>query len=65
MLVLSRKVGERVVIAGGIVVQVLEVSGRRIRLGVEAPPEVAIWREELPAAWEPAPALQGTVREPR
>jgi hypothetical protein len=32
MLVLSRKVGERVLIADGIVVQVLEVSGRRIHL---------------------------------
>jgi carbon storage regulator len=65
MLVLSRKVGERVVIAGGIVVQVLEVSGQRIRLGVEAPPEVTIWREELSAAREPAPALQRTVRKSR
>jgi len=43
MLVLSRKVGERMVIGETIVLTVLEVSGRRIRLGIEAPPGVAIW----------------------
>ena len=47
MLVLSRKVGERVVIGDGIVVTVLEVKGRQVRLGFEAPPDVQIWRGEL------------------
>jgi carbon storage regulator len=47
MLVLSRKVGERVVIAENIVVTVLEVKGRQVRLGFEAPPDVQIWRGEL------------------
>jgi carbon storage regulator len=65
MLVLSRKVGERVRIAGGIVVQVLEVTGRRIRLGVEAPPGVNIWRDELSASREPAATCQGVVRKSR
>ena len=49
MLVLSRKVGEAVVIAGGIVVRVLDASGGRIRLGVDAPEEVLILREEIAA----------------
>ena len=67
MLVLSRKVGERVVIDNEIIVQVLEVNGQRIRLGVEAPPEIGIWREEiagdehLVSASAPAPV----VRKPR
>src|SRR5262249_4863486 len=52
MLVLTRKVGERLVIGGGITVQVLGVNGRRIRLGVEAPAEVAVRRDELPAIAE-------------
>src|SRR5204863_5511212 len=47
MLVLSRKVGERVVIGDRIVVTVLEVKGRQVRLGFEAPPVVQIWRGEL------------------
>jgi carbon storage regulator len=47
MLVLSRKIGERVVIGDRIVVTVLEVKGRQVRLGFEAPPDVQIWRGEL------------------
>jgi carbon storage regulator len=46
MLVLSRKVGERIVIAGDIVVQVMAVNGGRVRLGIDAPASVGIWREE-------------------
>jgi carbon storage regulator len=65
MLVLSRKVGERVVIAGEVVVQVLEVHGQQIRLGVEAPPEVTILREELSPQREPSLASRRTVRKPR
>jgi carbon storage regulator len=47
MLVLSRKVGESVVIEGGIVVRVLAVHGGRIQLGIEAPAEVSVRRSEL------------------
>jgi carbon storage regulator len=47
MLVLSRKIGESIVIGGGIVIRVLEVNGGRIRLGVEAPVEVVVRRSEL------------------
>ena len=65
MLVLSRKAGERVPIGEGIVVEVLEVYGRRVRLGIEAPGDVAIRREELPAVLEAAPACPAGVRKPR
>ena len=47
MLVLRSKVGERVVIGEQIVVAVLEVKGRQVRLGFEAPPDIQIWRGEL------------------
>jgi len=47
MLVLSRKVDQAVVIQGGIVVKILEVSGDRVKLGISAPREVSILREEL------------------
>jgi len=60
MLVLSRKVGERLVIADNIVVEVLEVRGRQIRLGVQAPAEVEVWREERlrpPGGTQPQPCL--------
>lgn len=47
MLVFRRKVGEAVVIDGRIEVQVLEVSGSRVKLGFSAPPEVTVMRKEL------------------
>jgi carbon storage regulator len=47
MLVLSRKVGEEVVIAGNIRVKVVAVRGNQIRLGVIAPPEVSVDRSEV------------------
>jgi carbon storage regulator len=47
MLVLSRKCGEKIVIGGDIVVEVLGVQGDRIKLGITAPYSVPIVREEL------------------
>lgn len=47
MLVLSRKVRERVLIGANIQVTVLAARGNQIRLGLSAPPEVLICREEL------------------
>lgn len=47
MLVLTRKVGETIVIANDIVVTVLEIRGGQVRLGVEAPREVSILRSEV------------------
>jgi carbon storage regulator CsrA len=57
MLVLSRKLGEKVVIGGGITVTVLDVIGGRIRLGIDAPDDVRILRGEL-ACWLEADAGQ-------
>jgi carbon storage regulator len=56
MLVLSRRIGQRVMIGDDVVVSVLEVRGSTIRLGIEAPPSVPIHREELLA--------REAVREP-
>jgi carbon storage regulator len=47
MLVLTRKVGEQLVIDNRIIVQVVQINGNRIRIGIEAPPEVQIKRQEL------------------
>ncbi len=46
MLVLSRKKDESIIIDGNITVTVVEVKGNRIKLGISAPPEVAVHREE-------------------
>lgn len=47
MLVVSRKIGERILIGDKIAITVVKVSGGAVRLGVEAPAELAVMREEL------------------
>ena len=47
MLVLSRRVNERLVIGNNVVITVQRISGNRITLGIEAPREVRIRRGEL------------------
>lgn len=47
MLVLSRKLGEKIVIGENVVVTVVKIDRNQIRLGIEAPPEVSVYREEI------------------
>ncbi|PQO42449.1 carbon storage regulator [Blastopirellula marina] len=47
MLVLSRRIGEKIEIGDGITITVLRVSGKTIRLGIEAPSSVPIRRAEI------------------
>jgi carbon storage regulator len=62
MLVLTRKLGEVIRVGDVVTVRVLEVRGNQVRLGVEAPADVRIYREEvyraIHAENEPAPELQ-------
>ena len=47
MLILTRKVGETLVIGGEIEVTVLGQKGNQVRLGVEAPKEISVHRQEI------------------
>lgn len=47
MLILSRKVGDAILVEGGIRIVVLAVDGGVVRLGIEAPASVGIVREEV------------------
>ncbi len=47
MLVVSRKVGERILIGDKITVTVVKIGSSGIRIGIEAPKEMAVVREEL------------------
>ncbi len=47
MLIVSRHVGERVVIGEDVVVEVLEISGSTVRIGIKAPRSVPVHREEI------------------
>ena len=62
MLVLSRKESERIRLGESIVVTVIRVSGDKVRLGIEAPPNVLVLRDEL-EPHEKAALLQSAVRE--
>jgi carbon storage regulator len=47
MLVLTRKIGQQVVLAGNIEVSVVEIKGNKVRLAFHAPEEVHIRRKEI------------------
>ncbi|MBP2655606.1 MAG: csrA [Firmicutes bacterium] len=47
MLALTRKVGEQIIIGDNIVITVVDVKGDGVRLGIEAPKEIKIYRGEI------------------
>jgi len=47
MLVLSRKLNEKIVIDGGIVITVVKIDRNQVRLGIEAPGHIPVYREEI------------------
>ena len=47
MLVLSRKQNERIRVGDSVVVTVVRASGDKVRIGIEAPPDVRVLRDEL------------------
>ena len=62
MLVLSRKVGETIVVGGRIRITLTSVHRRQVRLAIQAPPELPILREELRRECDPRPSGDGTTR---
>ena len=47
MLILTRKIGASIVIDNNIVITVLGINGHQVRLGVDAPKEISVHREEI------------------
>ena len=47
MLILTRRVGESVMIGDDVTVTIIEVRGTQVRIGVSAPKDVAVHREEI------------------
>ena len=47
MLILSRKVGERIIIGDNICIDVIDMRGSRVRIGITAPREIPVDREEV------------------
>ena len=47
MLIFTRRIGEEIRIGDDIRVRIIEIKGKQVRLGIEAPPEVIVHREEI------------------
>ncbi len=47
MLILTRKAGERITIGNDIVITIIEIHGKQVKIGIEAPKEMAVHREEV------------------
>jgi carbon storage regulator len=66
VLVVSRKIGERLLIGDKIAITIVKVAGGAVRLGVEAPPELPIMREELALEIQAEEAaVEASHRSPR
>ena len=58
MLIVTRKAGQRIMLGDDIVVQVIEVVGGSVRLGIEAPRSLPVYREEI---WDAVRREDGAV----
>lgn len=47
MLILTRKVGETLIIGNDIIITILGIKGNQIRIGIEAPKNISIYRKEI------------------
>ena len=47
MLILNRRIGEKIMIGDSIVIEVVDIHGKQIRLGIQAPREIPVYREEI------------------
>jgi carbon storage regulator len=47
MLILSRKVNEKIMIGNDITISVIEIRGDQVKLGIQAPPAIKIYRQEV------------------
>lgn len=60
MLVLSRKETQRIRVGDSVVVTIVKVSGDKVRVGIEAPQDMLVLRDEL-EAWDTAPVAAAPV----
>jgi carbon storage regulator len=64
MLILRRKVGEKLLIAGDIEIEILEMNGSQVKLGIKAPKDISVLRQEVQITMEQnraASALAGSL----
>ncbi|BCD98243.1 carbon storage regulator CsrA [Marinagarivorans cellulosilyticus] len=64
MLILTRRIGETLMVGDDVTVTVLGVKGNQVRIGVNAPKEIAVHREEIYQRIQREKALQDQAPEP-
>ena len=47
MLIITRRRGEKIVLGDDVVIEVIEVSGSTVRIGIQAPKSLSVYREEI------------------
>jgi len=62
MLVLSRKVSERIWIGDEICVTIVRINGNAVRVGIDAPPHLSVMRDELIQRQQPSPPANDPIQ---
>lgn len=62
MLILTRRIGESIVVGDDVIVTILNVKGYQVRIGVNAPKEVSVHREEIYHKVQPEKNLIGSLK---
>jgi carbon storage regulator len=47
MLILTRKLGERIIIGGDILITLVDIKGSQVRIGIDAPSHLGVYRQEI------------------